>query len=148
MIKYPKGMFNKDTAGIFGTYPNDINDEKNTFTMFCDQFFATSLFLIAILAITDKKNNEIAHPLSAILIGLSLTGIGTAFGYNCGFAVNPARDFGPRIFTYIFGWGGRTFSAGNFFFWIPIVAPMMGAAFGTCIYNLFISIHLPDEYYI
>ncbi len=56
LSKYPKGMYSIDTAGIFGTYPNDLNDETNTFSMFFEQFFATALFLIAILAITDKKN--------------------------------------------------------------------------------------------
>jgi aquaporin-9 len=147
LSKYPKGMYSIETAGIFGTYPNDLNDETNTFSMFFEQFFATALFLIAILAITDKKNYDIPHPMAAILIGMALTGIATAFGYNSGFAVNPVRDFGPRFFTLVFGWGGKTFSAGNFFFWIPVLGPMLGAAFGTSLYHLFINIHLSDEYY-
>jgi aquaglyceroporin related protein len=84
LSKYPKGMYSIETAGIFGTYPNDLNDETNTFSMFFEQFFATALFLIAILSITDKKNYDIPHPMAAILIGMTLTGIATAFGYNSG----------------------------------------------------------------
>lgn len=143
--KYKNGMFSIETAGIFATYPNDINDKTNTFSMFCDQFISTSLFIIAILAITDKNNSNISHEMVSILIGLSLFIIGSSFGYNCGFAVNPARDFSPRVFTAIFGWGSKTFSAGNGFFWIPVIAPMIGSVFGTVLYNLFIGNHWFDD---
>jgi MIP family channel proteins len=139
--KYKNGMYSIDTAGIFATYPNDIHDSTNTFSMFFDQFFSTSLFIIAILAITDKNNTVISHELVSILIGASLVIIGTSFGFNCGFAVNPARDFAPRIFTAMFGWGSKTFSAANGFFWIPVFAPFLGSAFGTGLYSLFISNH-------
>ena len=40
-----------------------------------------------------------------IAMGLIVTGIGTAFAFNCGYAINCARDFGPRLFTLIAGWG-------------------------------------------
>jgi len=103
------------------------------------------LFIISILAITDKKNTEIPHQTVAILIGLSLIVVGAAFGYNGGFAVNPARDFGPRMFTLIAGWGTKTFTAGNYYFWIPIIGPMLGSVFGTFLYWIFISNHWLDE---
>ena len=53
--KYPGGMFSIDTASIFATYPNDLNDPNSTFSNFLDQFFATCLFIISVLAITEKK---------------------------------------------------------------------------------------------
>jgi MIP family channel proteins len=143
--KYKDGMHSMDTAGIFATYPNDIHDPTNSFSMFCDQFFATSLFIIAILAITDKNNTNIPHEMVSLLIGLALLVIGSSYGFNCGFAVNPARDLAPRIFTAIFGWGSKTFSAGNAFFWIPVFAPMLGSAFGTFLYCLFIGNHWLDD---
>lgn len=145
--KYKNGMFSLDTAGIFATFPNDLNDQTNTFSMFFDQFFSTSLFIITILSITDKRNNLISHELVALFIGLSLTAIGCSFGYNCGFAVNPARDLAPRIFTSIAGWGSAPFTAGNHFFWVPMISPMLGSLVGTFLYSLFISNHWPtDEY--
>lgn len=144
--RYKGGMFSMDTAGIFATYPNDITDPTSTFSMFFDQFFSTALFIIAILAITDKLNTELHHEVIAVLIGLSLMVIGASFGFNCGFAVNPARDFAPRIFTAMAGWGSKTFSAANGFFWIPVFAPMFGSFFGTVLYSLFISNHwFPDD---
>lgn len=144
--RFHGGMFSIETAGIFATYPADVNDPTNTFSLFVDQFFSTALFIMAILAITDKLNSEISHELVAILIGLSLTVIGASYGLNCGFAVNPARDFAPRIFTAMAGWGAKTFQAGHGFFWIPILAPMMGSFLGTISYSLFISNHWnPDD---
>jgi glycerol uptake facilitator-like aquaporin len=71
---------------------------------FIDEFFASSLFIISILAITDKKNN-LQQPFIALFIGLTLLTIGTSYGYHSGFAINPARDLWPRIFTAIAGWG-------------------------------------------
>jgi glycerol uptake facilitator-like aquaporin len=85
--KYPGGVYSIDTAGIFATYLNDKITDGNMFLNFFDQFFSTALFIIAILAITDKKNTEIPHQTVAILIGLALVVIGAAFGHNCGFAV-------------------------------------------------------------
>jgi aquaporin-7 len=59
-----------------------------------------------------------------------------------GYAINPARDLGARLFTLIAGWGWQTFSEGNYFFWVPIIAPMMGSFFATVIYTLIISNNL------
>ena len=56
--------------------------------------------------------------------------IGAAFGFNSGYAINPARDFGPRLFTAIAGWGTEVFRAGNDWWWVPIVAPPIGAVLG------------------
>lgn len=91
------------------------------------------------MAITDKRNEQIPHGASAILVGLIVVLLGMSFGYNCGGAINPARDFGPRFFTFIAGWGHQVFTAGNYFFWIPLVAPMLGSLVGTFLYLFFIS---------
>jgi glycerol uptake facilitator-like aquaporin len=77
----------------------------------------------------------------AIIVGFTIALLGISFAYNCGNAINPARDFSPRLFTFLVGWGKQVFTAGNNFFWVPIVAPMVGSIFGTIIYILFISSH-------
>ena len=72
--------------------------------------------------------------------------IGTTLCYNCGYAVNPARDFGPRLFTYLAGWD-FVFSKtqGYYFFLVPILGPMLGGILGTIMYYLLISNHWPVE---
>ena len=144
--KYEFGIYSIQTASIFATFPKtNENDPVAIFSNFFDQFFSTSLFIIGVLSITDIKNTHASHIVKGIVIGLLLIIIGTAFGFNSGFAVNPARDFGPRLFLVIAGWGGQVFTAGNYFFWIPLVAPMAGSIFGTLLYSLFISNHWPEE---
>ena len=65
--------------------------------------------------------------------------IGATFGMNSGYAINPARDFGPRLFTAIAGWGGEVFRAGNGWWWVPLVATPIGALLGGFLYDLCIT---------
>lgn len=74
------------------------------------QIFATALLLICIFAITDPRNMQPSKGITAISIGLVVVVIGMTFGLNCGYAINPARDLGPRIFTLAAGFGVETFS--------------------------------------
>jgi glycerol uptake facilitator protein len=71
------------------------------------------------------------------------TAIGLTFGTNAGYAINPARDFGPRLFTYFEGWGSIAFP-GTFqwfsgYWWIPIVGPLIGGVAGVGVYDLLIT---------
>ena len=145
--KYEPGWFSIDSSSVFGTLPRNPTSSSGieTFSLFWDQFYATTLFITCILAICDDNNTpaKIPHTIKAVLIGFALFSISTAFGLNSGFAVNPARDLAPRLFTLI-GWGGKVFTAGPYFFWIPIVAPMIGAVFAVIIYQLFIGNHLDE----
>lgn len=49
-----------------------------------------------------------------------------------------ARDFGPRLASYAVGYGSEVFSAGDYYFWIPMVAPFFGTLFGGFLYDVFI----------
>jgi glycerol uptake facilitator-like aquaporin len=61
------------------------------------------------------------------------------FGYNARYAINPAHDFGPRLFTAVAGWGGDVFRAGNSWWWVPIIAPCIGGVLGGYAYDLLIA---------
>jgi len=81
-----------------------------------------------------------------LAIGWAVFAIGTSFGANTGYAINPARDFGPRLFAYFAGWGkvalpGTLNGPGGFsnYFWIPIVGPLVGGIIGVLLYDLFIG---------
>ena len=77
--------------------------------LYCLQIFGTALLLICVLAIVDPRNLNPSPGVRAISIGLCVVVIGMTFGFNCGYAINPARDLGPRIFTAVAGWGNTPF---------------------------------------
>ncbi len=76
-----------------------------------------------------------------VVVGMAVFLIGMTYGINCGYAINPARDFGPRLFTAVAGWGSGVFSAHDYFFWVPIVGPLVGGVIGGWVYDAFITKH-------
>ncbi len=83
--------------------------------------------------------------MTPILVGATVLVIGIAFGFNAGYAINPARDLGPRLFTFVAGWGSEVFRAGYFWWWIPIVGPLVGGVLGVWTYDLLITRWHPPE---
>ena len=69
--------------------------------------------------------------------------IGASMGYLEAWALNPARDFGPRLFCFFSGWGSAAFPSPDNYWWIPIVAPLIGAVVGGGAYQLLIHPFLP-----
>ena len=74
------------------------------------QTFSSFILVVGILAITDENNMAPPKGLIPMCVGFLIVVIGLAFGMNCGFALNPARDFGPRLFTWIAGYGTDVFT--------------------------------------
>lgn len=132
----------KATAGIFATYPQPF---LSTFGGLIDQITGTAILMLVILAITDARNNAPTSNLAPLMIGLLVVAIGMCFGYNAGYAINPARDFGPRLFTFVGGWGAEVFRAGNYWFWVPIVGPLIGGVVGAFIYDFMVGNHFPAD---
>jgi MIP family channel proteins len=124
------------TAGIWSTYPQNF---LTTFPGgFVDQMVGTALLLLLISALTDEQNLAPPPRLAPPLIGAGVVLIGACFGFNAGYPINPARDLAPRIFTSLAGWGVGVFSAGNHWWWVPVVAPCVGAILGVYAYDLLI----------
>jgi MIP family channel proteins len=131
------------TAGIWATYPQPF---LSVFPGgFIDQFVGTALLIGVIFAISDSRNSPPPSGVAPVVVGLLVLLIGATFGFNSGYAINPARDFGPRLFTFIAGWGSAVFTAGNGWWWVPIVAPLAGAVAGGWIYDVFIGHRFPDK---
>jgi len=105
-----------------------------TFGAFGDEFIGAALLVGMIFAIVDVRNQPVQANLNPLIIGLLIVAIGASFGANTGYAINPARDFGPRLWIAIVS-GGQSLSADNYYFWIPIVAPLAGGAVGGLIYD-------------
>lgn len=126
------------TAGVFATYPKPFVTTANGFA---DQFFGTALLVSCIFAILDRNNNAPDQGVAPVMIGLVVFLIGTTFGLNCGYPINPARDLGPRIFTAMAGWGSEVFTAYNNWAWVPVVACPLGGVLGAIVYIITIEFH-------
>src|SRR5437870_792587 len=91
------------TAGIWATYPQPF---LSTFPGgFIDQVVGTALLVAGIFGITDSRNSPAPAGMAPLIVGFLVVVIGATFGFNSGYAINPARDFGPRLFTALAGWG-------------------------------------------
>jgi len=119
-------------GGVFYTGPKAF---VGTFGAFGDEFIGTALLLGLILAIVDGRNQPVQANLNPLIIGFLIVAIGASFGLNTGYAINPARDFGPRLWIAIVS-SGQSFAANNYYFWIPIVAPLLGGVVGAFIFDL------------
>lgn len=127
------------TAGVFTTFPAF---PETLSAGFLDQVIGTALLLFLIFAVTEERNQPPAA-LGPIVIGLIVVAIGMSFGGMHGYAINPARDFGPRLFTALAGFRHNGLTDAGFVFWVPIVAPLLGGLLGGFLYNFGVRRYLP-----
>jgi glycerol uptake facilitator protein len=130
-------VHNQDSFAIFATFPAKYF-HGSLIGPFVDQVVGTGVLLILIAALIDQQNQAPESNMSALLVGLVVVVIGLAIGTNAGYAINPARDFGPRTLTWFAGWGSTAFPADGFW-WIPIVGPLVGGSLGIYLYDLFVG---------
>ena len=134
------------TSGIWATYPQQF---LSSLGGLIDQIVGTGLLVLCIFALPDDRNTAPKSNFGPVVVGSIVLLVGMTFGYNCGYAINPARDFGPRLFTSLAGWGSAPFEAtsndGVPFWWIPIVGPCIGGVLGGVVYDLFVGRNHPDD---
>lgn len=130
------------TFAIFATFPAEYFN-GSWWGPLLDQVVGTAILVALIAALIDSRNQSPLSNLAPFLIGLVVVAIGLSIGTNAGYAINPARDLGPRVFTWLAGWGDLAFpGAGAWFddyWWIPIVGPLIGGMIGICVYDLLIG---------
>ena len=131
------------TAGIWATYPQPFLSVFPGGVV--DQVVGTALLVGVIFALSDARNFAPPERLTPLLVGLLVLVIGATFGFNAGYAINPARDLAPRLFTAMAGWGSGVFTAGHGWWWVPVVAPCIGGVLGGYLYDLLIANHHPPE---
>lgn len=129
-------------ASIFTTYPAA---SISTGLAAVVEIIITSMLIGLIMALTDDDNGVPKGPLAPLLIGILVAVIGTSTAPLTGFAMNPARDFGPRLFIFFEGWGTIAMTGGRKipYFLVPLAAPVLGGLLGASIYRYGISRYLP-----
>ncbi len=130
-------------AGVFFTHPGEAITPMHALL---DQIVLTALLLVGIFAVTEERN--ILAPkgnTGALIIGLLVALIGSSAGYLEAWALNPARDFGPRLFAYFMGWGAQALPAPGHYWWVPIVGPLIGGGVGGAAYQYLIRPYLPSK---
>ncbi|MFB4298428.1 MIP/aquaporin family protein [Actinomadura sp. NTSP31] len=133
------------TQGVFSTLPGNGSLPVGTWGAFRDQVIGTAILLFVIKALTDVRNSPPLANLGPFLIGLLVVAIGMAYGSDAGYAINPARDFGPRLASFITGYGGAWKDQnGDLYFWVPIIGPLIGGVLGAGLYKLLIGWFLPS----
>jgi len=129
------------TVGVFVTGPAGYFTDY--WGPFITEVVGTAFLLLIIFAVVDLMNLPPKANLAPLIIGLGVFAIGMSFGANSGYAINPARDFGPRLIAWMMGWGDAAFpgAQGNLdaYWWVPIVGPLIGAVIGAAIYKFVIE---------
>jgi glycerol uptake facilitator protein len=123
------------TAGVFTTFPAFPTFPAWPQAGFLDQIIGTALLLLLVLAITDELNVPPGANLAPAMIGLVVVAIGMSFGGMHGYAINPARDFGPRLFTAMAGFRNNGLTDGSRVWWVPVAGPLLGGLVGAAVYD-------------
>jgi glycerol uptake facilitator protein len=128
-------------AGVFFTHPGMAISVTHAFM---DEVVLTAFLIFGIFAITEKFN-EVAPGANAgaLMIGLLVALIGASMGYLEAWAINPARDLGPRLFCYLTGWGSSALPSPGSYWWVPIAGPLIGCLIGGGAYQVLIWQFLP-----
>lgn len=128
-------------AGVFFTHPAAGITPLHACV---DEIVLTGFLVLGIFAITEQFNTMApAGNMGALMIGLLVATIGASAGYLEAWPINPARDFGPRLFCFLSGWGQQAFPAPLNYWWVPIVGPSLGAVLGGALYQTAVRPFLP-----
>lgn len=128
------------TQGVFSTLPGNGALPVSEWGALRDQIIGTAILLFLIAVIVDVKNQPPAANLAPFVVGLLVVAIGFSLGTDAGYAINPARDFGPRLASFLTGYGSAFRDQyGNLYFWVPIVGPLIGGVVGLALYRLVVG---------
>jgi glycerol uptake facilitator protein len=131
----------KATYSTFATFPAPYF--SNVGGPLATEIAGTFFLALFVFAVTDEFNLPVGSNMGPWIVGFIVMAIGISLGANSGYAINPARDLGPRLFAWAAGWG-KVAMPGNYlvnsgtikvYFWVPIVGPLIGASIAAFLYN-------------
>lgn len=121
-----------DPAGMLATFSTGPAI-RNTASNLLSEILGTFVLLLAIFSFGFY---EMANGLGTICVAFTIWGLGLSLGGTTGYALNPARDLGPRIMHALLPLKGKGDSDWGYA-WIPVVGPFIGAALAVLVYGLF-----------
>lgn len=112
-------------------------------TAFIAEIFGTAVLLWGVLAAFDTKNTAVGANLGPLLVAFTVLAVGLSLGGPSGYAINPARDLGPRIFGALVGTTGLF----DGLYWLlpPVIGALIGGVLGVFTYDWFVTPNLPSE---
>jgi len=135
IVEGGKGERTLKTASLFSTYALDYMTSANCFF---DEFIGTFILLLVVFAVTDKRSGTPAG-FVPLIVFITFLGVGTSFGMQTGYAINPARDLGPRLMTAMVGYGRQVFNyRSQYWIWSPILGSFCGGLVASFLYDVLI----------
>lgn len=136
------GDFSTGWRNAFYTGPS-ANYDGLTANWYFVEFLGTFFLVLFIYAIVDNvRNLGPGANLWPFMVGMAVLAIGLSLGGPTGYAINPARDLGPRLFSGIF-LSGDTVAWDDAYFLVPIIGPLVGGVAGAFFYDFLIKPMLP-----
>jgi glycerol uptake facilitator protein len=127
---------------IFATFPAPYF-KGNMWGPLFDQIVGTMFLVMLIVAVIDLRNTAVKANLGPLIVGFAVAAIGMSYGANAGYAINPARDLGPRLLAWLGGWGDLAVPGNgpwfSWYLWVPILGPLIGGVIGVLLYDLFVG---------
>lgn len=131
---FPYWKETKDAGTILGCFSTGPAI-KHTWSNFLDEAVGTAVLVITI---QSMGMNKLADGMGPIIVGLVVIAVGFSLGATTGYAINPARDLGPRIMHAILPIENKGDSDWSYA-WIPVLGPIVGGAVGALLYQMILN---------
>lgn len=143
----PGSVFGQAWWGDPGSYQAAAAEiTKGSFTWWnaaIAEIFGTAVLLWGVLASGDSKNTGLMHNMGPFLVGGTVLAVGLSLGGPSGYAINPARDFGPRLLGTLVG--TKDLFVGTYWWLVPVIMPLIGGVVGVFTYDWFVTNFLPKK---
>jgi glycerol uptake facilitator protein len=131
------------TTAFWGASGADALASYSLLNAFIAEIFGTAVLLWGVLASGDTKNLGVGANLGPLIVAFTVLAVGLSLGGPSGYSINPARDFGPRLFGALAGTADLFIG----WYWLlpPVTAPLIGGIIGVFTYDWFVSAFLAKE---
>lgn len=140
---YRDGLVGAGMPNVWCTGPGAWGGvEYSMITALITEIIGTAVLMWGILASGDAKNMGLKDNLGVFVVGGVVLAVGLSLGGPSGYAINPARDLGPRLFGALMGTTGLF--SGLYWLVAPVIGPLIGGVLGIFAYDMFVAANLSE----